>query len=260
MGFAGILGAIAVPCGLALVLAGRGRRLMVASAGVLVVLAALGPITSQSRSAIIATVTATLAFGLMVAASKRAKQLLIGALVLAVLGYAAISIVSSNSGSDPFYRYRSITPTKLVGTTVDSRSGTFSVFQDYLKDYPVGAGIGTTGPATGFLGGTGRTLNGESQFNFLVVELGIPGLLVFLVFQAHLMTASIRRLRRVHDIDAQLLLAGLIAPLFAFAVNWVVGINTTSTPNAPYLWLATGILATWLLTGPRPRADSMPAR
>jgi len=41
-------------------------------------------------------------------------------------------------------------------------------------------------------------------------------------------------------------MAGLAAPLFGFAVNWFVGVNTTSSPNAPYLWLAAGVIAWWL--------------
>jgi hypothetical protein len=36
-------------------------------------------------------------------------------------------------------------------------------------------------------------------------------------------------------------------------VNWFVGVNTTSIPNAPYLWLASGVLAWWLVDRKAPR-------
>jgi len=31
-------------------------------------------------------------------------------------------------------------------------------------------------------------------------------------------------------------------------VNWLVGINTTSTPNSAYLWLGAGVVSYWLLS------------
>ena len=51
-------------------------------------------------------------------------------------------------------------------------------------------------------------------------------------------------------------MAALAAPLFGFAVNWFVGVNTTSIPNAPYLWLAAGVFAWWLVDRKLAAADS----
>lgn len=256
MGFAGILGAIALPGGLALLIASRRSGAFKLTIGGLMVLAALGPIASQSRSAVIVTVVALLVFSALVGASKRGKQVLAGLLLMGVLGGVAVTLVSSSSSSDPFYRYRSIAPSNVVGTTVESRSGTFADFGAYLGAYPFGAGIGSSGPATGFFGSSKHVVNGESQFTFLVAEVGIPGLLVFLAFQAHLIVGAIRRLRRLVDAETQILLAALVAPLCAFVVNWVVGINTTSTPNAPFLWLAAGVLSSWLFSRSVPSRSS----
>jgi hypothetical protein len=42
------------------------------------------------------------------------------------------------------------------------------------------------------------------------------------------------------------MLAAIAAPLFMFFSNWVIGVNTTSTPNSAYLWFAAGVLVYWL--------------
>jgi hypothetical protein len=247
MGFAGILGAIAIPGGLALLLsAPRGWRYK-AMLAVLLVFAGLGPITSQSRSAVLTTITAVLAFMVMMGFSKQAKRALAGLAVISVFVIVAVLIVNGSGNTDAFYRYQSIAPTKVVGTTVDSRSGNFSLIPEYISQYPLGAGIGSTGPAYGQFGAPKHRVSGESQFTFLIVEVGVPGLALFLAFQASLLFTAVRGLRRLEDPEAQMLLAGVVAPLFGFVVNWIVGINTTSVPNAPYMWFATGIISVWLV-------------
>jgi hypothetical protein len=263
MGFAGVLGATALPGGLALLIAGRRRRgsqLFIAS---LVVFAALGPMASQSRGAVLETIFTLAAFAGLVAASKRAKQLIVGLLIVGVLVTAAVGVVSKSAGtSSTFYRYRSITPDKVVGTTVDSRSGTLGLLVPYAKQYPFGAGLGSTGPATSLFGGPRHELSGESQFTFLVVELGIPGLLLFLGMQGRVLILCAQRIRRYADQEAQILLAGLLAPLIGYIPVWIVGITTTSTPNAPFMWLTMGIFATWLFgrRGEHAGESSVPAR
>jgi O-antigen ligase len=122
-----------------------------------------------------------------------------------------------------------------------------------MRQIPFGAGLGSVGPAASKAGGTVTKYDAESQFSFLIVELGIPGLIVFFAFQVALCTAVVRGLRRERDRQTVVLMAALAAPLFGFAVNWFVGVNTTSIPNAPYLWLAAGVLAWWLVDRKVPR-------
>jgi hypothetical protein len=247
MGFAGVLGAIAIPGGLSLLLAAprpARYKLMLATS---IILAGLGPITSQSRSAMLTTIASLLAFVALVGFSRQFKRVLAGLAVISVFVVAAVLIVNGSGNSDAFYRYQSIAPSKVVGTTVDSRSGNFALIPEYIRSYPLGAGIGSAGPAFGQFGKPKHSVSGESQFTFLIVEVGVPGLLLFLLFQACLLVTAVRGLRRMDEPEAQMLLAGVVAPLFGFVVNWVVGINTTSTPNAPYLWFATGIISFWLV-------------
>jgi O-antigen ligase len=256
MGFAGILGATALPGGIALLLAFRRRP--VARAWILVGLAGavLGVVTSQSRSAVITAIIAVLAMLALMAVGRQARRSMIAlALLVAVAGGAVMAVDSYDSGT--FYRYRTITPNRASSTLVESRSGTWASIPTYMHDMPFGAGIGTVGPAAGIWDDRHEELNAESQFTFLVVEAGVPGLVLFLAFQAALCAAIVSGLRRERDPRVVVLLAGIAAPLFGYAVNWLVGVNTVSTPNAPYLWLAAGIVSFWLVA--RQRAARSPA-
>lgn len=249
MGFAGILGAIAVPGGLALLLS---RRRGFAASWIyvpLLLLAAVGVITSQSRSSLITGVLALVAFVGLVVVSRQASRVLLSLVVAAALVFAAVNVVTGHDG-DALYRYNSIAPGLVVQTTIEARSGTLALIPEYLRRFPVGAGIGSVGPAAGTIGGsTVNSPNAESQFTYLIAEVGIPGLLLFVAFYAHLLMLVIRRLRGLREREHQLLLAGLAAPLFALVANWIVGANTVATPTAPYLWLAAGVLSLWLLAG-----------
>ena len=84
-----------------------------------------------------------------------------------------------------------------------------------ISQYPLGAGLGTAGPAaaTG-LGGSAltNTLNAESEFSFLVIEVGVPGMIVLVGFAVSLLGMGIVRCRREPDPQARLLLAALISP------------------------------------------------
>ena len=213
MGFAGILGATALPGGIALLLTLRRRPWVTA----LVVLGLVGAIaavlTSQSRSAVVTAVVMVLAmFGLM-AIGRQAKQTIIAVLfAAAVCCIAAIAIDSYDS--DTFFRYQSITPTEAIPTLQESRSGTWAAIPQYMGEIPLGAGIGSGGPAAGIWDTRPIEWNAESQFTFLIVEAGIPGLVVFLAFQAALFAAILAGLRRERDPRTAVLLAGVAAPLF----------------------------------------------
>jgi O-Antigen ligase len=263
MGFAGILGATALPGGIALLLTLRRRPLVSALVMLGLAGAIVGVLTSQSRSAVVTAVVMVLAmFGLM-AIGRQAKQTIIGVFAAAaVCGVALLAIDSYDS--DPFFRYQSITPAGAIPTLQEERSGTWAAAPQYMREIPLGAGIGSVGPAAGIsdtrpIESRQRQAcqwswsptcgwSAESQFNFLVVEAGIPGLVVFLAFQAALFAAILAGLRRESDPRTAVLLAGMAAPLFGYAVNWLVGINTTSTPNSAYLWLAAGVVSYWLLS------------
>jgi O-Antigen ligase len=258
MGFAGILGATAIPGGIALLLTYRRRRWPLALVAIGLIGALVGVLTSQSRSAVITAVVAVLAMLGLMAVGRQAKRSLVGFGVAAALACLTVMVISSHD-EHAFHRYKSITPARAASTTFESRAGTWEEIPAYITTIPFGAGIGSAGPATGLWDDRELDWNAESQFNFLLVEAGIPGLVTFLAFQAALFWAIVSGLRRVRDPRTIVLLAGVAAPLFGYAVNWLVGINTTSTPNSAYLWLAAGVIAYWLVARPRRSAGAAQA-
>lgn len=247
MGFAGALGMIALPGGIGLLLTTRRRRQQLLLLG-LIGLTTMGVITALSRANLISTVVGLLAFAAMLAASREGRRVLLGLLVFAAVAAVAVSSSSGNS----LQRYSTISPTNIGSTVTSSRAGTTALIPKYLTTYPFGAGIGASGPAWGQYGSAQNTVNGESQITFLIGEVGIPGLIVFIAFQIKTLGGAVRRIRRIDDSEMRILLAAVIAPLFAFVANWYVGINTTSPPNAPFLWGAIGIIAFWLFSGRAP--------
>jgi hypothetical protein len=246
-GYGGIVGMIAAPALLALLVLARRRwlRLLAVALAAGVVIAV---VTSQARTAILGTVMALVAFALVAAASRGGGRALAGLAVAGLVGYFAVTAFADSTSTSAFDRYRSIAPGKAATTAYDYRKNTLGEVPRYMVDIPLGAGIGSKGPAGKAVGtrGAGAAFNGESEPTFLLIEAGIPGLVVMLGFMLRLMGLSLSRIRRLGDQELRLLLAGVAAPLFAIAATGFVGINTATTPTAPYLWFAAGILAFWL--------------
>jgi hypothetical protein len=255
MGFGGVIAVLAIPALLTLLgAAPRPRTLLVC--GPLATGIILGVVTSQSRSVVIAAAVSLLAFFGLAAMAQRQAIALLGPIAAVALTVGVISILASNA-NDPEFRYDTIIPSKLLDTTLDARSGTFAAIPEYATSFPLGKGLGLVGPAAGFAGDVNKAtaLNGESQFTFFLVELGVAGLVIFGALQIKLLALA-TRLRRIDDSELRLLLAGCIAPLFAVAALWVTGPISATSPTAPYFWFTAGILAFWLIERERSRATS----
>jgi hypothetical protein len=254
-GFSGILGACALPGGIALLMTYRRRRWLSAVIVLGIICTAIGVLVSVSRSSLITALVALIAMlGLMAVGGQAKRALLTLCLVVTLAAAAVVAIGDYNSGA--FYRYASIAPGQAASTIYTSRSATWSKTFQYMGQIPFGAGLGSVGPAATKAGGVATSYDAESQFTFLLVELGIPGLLLFLAFQGALCATIVSGLRREPERHTVVLMAALAAPLFGFAVNWFVGVNTTSTPNATYLWFASGVLAWWLADRPVESRDT----
>jgi hypothetical protein len=149
------------------------------------------------------------------------------------------------AGNHLFDRYSSIAPGQVI-TTTTTRVSVVKDLPDYLSRFPLGAGLGSAGPAKWYGGGPRNLgLSGESEFTFLAIEVGAIGLLTMLLFQVRVLalTLGVRRFRRE---STRLLLAGLAAPLFAVATGWMVGAVSVSSPSAPYTYFLAGLLAWWV--------------
>jgi hypothetical protein len=240
-GFGGLVGLVALP-GL-IVLFGSFRR--VVTMGWLLIPATvaimLGIITSQTRLDVVGSVVAVVAFLMLTVTSRRGLRALFLSLAFMFLGYTLISTFAAGSAN----RYSSIAPSKIFGTAFSARQGTMALVPTYITSFPLGAGIGSTGPGAGSsFGGSAasRGLNGESEFTFLLVETGLPGLLVILAFTVAVIRAGVL-LRRCAVPRLQKPLMALTAVLIALTTTWFFGPDTATSPGAPFFWLTAGCLS-----------------
>jgi hypothetical protein len=250
IGFGGAVGFLAVPAALALLGLARTplSRFGFALLSVGVVLAVL---TSAGRIYIVGAVVAILAFAALTVTSRGGMRIVLGTAVGLALAYFAIGTLMSDSESGSYDRFQSIdSPGKALSTAYDYRKATLAQIPNYVTEIPFGAGIGSKGPAGSFGGGGGTggsRLNGESEPTYLLIELGVAGLVVMLGFNLRLLFLSATRIRRLADRETRALLTAMAAPLFALLVTWLGGVATATTPGAPYLWFAGGVLSYWLL-------------
>jgi hypothetical protein len=247
MGFGGSIGTLALPAALVLLVLARRRALRVLALA-LSLGAILAVATSQARVAVLGSVCALVAFMLLAIVSRNVTRAVVAVAVGAALSFAVIATLASSAPSGSFDRYASIAPDRAVNTAYEYRKDTIARVPQYALEIPLGAGLGSAGPGATAPGGTaaGASLDAESEPTYLVIETGVPGLLVMLGLMLRLMALAVRGIMRLPDGELRLLLAGVAAPLFAIFAAGVTGITTAATPVSPYVWFTAGILAWWL--------------
>jgi hypothetical protein len=249
-GLGGAWGMLAVGGALALASLGIRRRL-----GRISLLLCVGPplaiISGEGRSILIGSVVAVLAYvGFATTARRLVPTMTAVLLGLAVL-VGVVVYVGSVSGSGVFARYKTISPSNLASTTSTDRGSSLKYIPTLIADHPLGNGLGKVGPAAGFAGGASNSgSNGETEPDFLVSELGVPGLIVVLGFNINLLFLAFRRIRQLEP-ETRSLVAALLAGIVAMLVVGVASATTANAPDAPYLWFAGGALSYWLGAGAR---------
>jgi hypothetical protein len=246
IGAGALIGALALPALLALIMVSHGAsRLAMIALGVGIALSAA---TSGTRAALIVFVVCAVTFTLLTATTKVAGRLLAGLLAGILMLYATFAVLGPQNSTTQ--RAQSITPGKVVSTFSEERGASVVLIGEYAIKFPLGLGVGSVGPAAvRFSGLTAATavLNGETQWNYLILETGLAGLTIFLWLNVRLMSAAMRRIRRIGDTEVRLQLAALAAPLFGLIVAGFAAPTTATVPQAPYFWLVAGILSYWLI-------------
>lgn len=254
LGFGGFVGVLALPGLLALLGARRlrGRWLTV----ILCLGALLAVATSLQRLAVLGAVVAAVALAaLSASAGRRAANVLVGLLVITALTVVLAAALAPAAGKGVFSRYSDITPDKAAGTSVSYRQGTLSEIPPVIEKYPFGAGLAIAGAGRNFGGFSPATIDGhtasaESQYNYVTLELGLPGLVLWVSLSVTVIALAIRGLRRIGDVELRLYLAGVFATVIAFTIMGFVGPTMSSLPFGPYFWFALGIAAYWFKTYP----------
>ncbi|MGA2321437.1 MAG: hypothetical protein ABSG95_11955 [Solirubrobacteraceae bacterium] len=189
---------------------------------------------------------------LSLSAGRRMTRPLLALLVVLAVALPVGVVFISAVGEGVFSRYASISPSSAATTATTYKQGEIlSIPHDLVHD-PFGFGLGTAGAAGSFGGKVteeleGHNVNSETQYNFLVDELGLPGLIVWSAFVIRLGILAVRRLRDFADLELQIYLAAVFAPLIAQFFMGFDGPVSASSSIAPYLWFAAGIGAYWLV-------------
>jgi hypothetical protein len=248
-GFGGGVGVAALPATLALLALWRVRRRWLPV--VLVFGAILAVATCLGRVQVVGAALGVMSFAALSASLGRrmtrpvATLLGIGALALPL---GAVFVAYEGSGT--FKRYESIAPEKAVSTSSGNKSGALSLLPHEISVAPFGVGLGSVGAAGGFGGKStdlleGHGVSAETQFNFIVDELGVPGLVLWVLFTLNVIGIAVLRLRRIEDLELRLCLAAITAPLISYFFMGFSGPTTVGSAGGPFIFFASGVVAYW---------------
>jgi hypothetical protein len=255
-GFGGAVAVLAAPAALMLLSQTRSRVSQLAAVtmagGVLLAL-----VTSETRIAVVGAAVAVVAVLLLTATSRGAGVVTVAAIVLGLVGWVVVGSVGRNADDQVFSRYASISGGQVASTSLAYKAGTLGLIPGYVSKFPLGDGLGAVGPASSRAGAPvdSARLSAESEFNFLLVEVGVPGTVLLLAFWSYLVGGSAVRVRRIRDDDLRRLLAAVIAADAALLFIWLGGPVTAAPPASPFFWFSAGILAYWCYD-----VDAAPAR
>ena len=257
-GGGGLMALLTLPAALALLGLARTRGIALLALPLLAGIS-LAVFTSQGRAVFIGAVVALIAYVSLTVLSRRLVPTIAAVLAVALIAGVTTSALTSGSKNDgAFSRIQTVAPETLLETTSLERGTSLSLIGDYIAKYPLGTGLGTVGPAATYAnrGNVPANFNGETQFNFLLLELGVAGALIFLAFVLRLIAFALVRIRRLDDPELRVMMAALAAPLCAMAIVFTSGAPTTGSPGGAYLWGVGGVLVYWLGAARQPRRAS----
>jgi hypothetical protein len=260
-GFSGGVGLIALPCLLALLAAGGRRRRWITM--LLCLGALLGVVTGLGRLQVVGAVFAVLAFTLLSAsAGRRATRPLLALLGVIGLAIPLGAVLVSVEAPGTFSRYAEIAPENATSAK-DTKTTELSKLPHQLLVAPLGVGLATAGAASGFGGKVteeleGHRVGGETQYNFIGDELGVPGLILWVGLLINMILLAVRRLRYIADVELRIYLAGVFAVLVAYLLMGASGPVSGSSAAGPYFWFAAGLAGYWFLGPGRRVAATLP--
>lgn len=253
-GAGGVAGLIAAPALIALILKPQATawgsasliRGLAISAAPFVLLAV---VLSLTRALVLATIVALVAQALLSARRQLIPLILVGAAAFLLGGTIIQQATGGTSGGNGLARYTTITPDSLLGTARESRGSAFTIFPQYVVKFPFGAGLGGVGPSTGFRGlvRPEESLNGETQFNVTLLDMGVPGLLLLFVVVGSALV-RIRAVQAERDLTVRSHMAALAGPFVGNLFLFFTASPLSGGILAAYFWGVAGVLAYWMGT------------
>lgn len=255
-GASGTLGSVALPMCLALVAISRGRKKWIA------ILLALGSLVAVAvglgRLELIAAMLGVLVFvGLALLSGRQFARALATIVAVLVLAIPTGALLVSALRSGTFKRYENI---GLTSETTLHKENAWSKIPKYVAASPLGFGLGNSGSISHFGGNAntnlieGHGLTSETQYNVLVKELGLPGLILWPLLAIYVSVLFVRRIRRIRDPELAICLIGALAAFVPLPINGSSGF-VTGGPVGAYFWFAIGVAAYWLAGSRRTAAE-----
>lgn len=264
-GFGGGIGALTLPCLLALLAASPLRRrwpILILCIGAVLAIA-----TAASRTSVVVGVVGVAAFAaLSLTSGLKLSRPLIGLMATGAVVFGVGSALIAAEGNGIFHRQETLTSVQRASETGgNSKTQTLSEIPNDLIHGPFGYGLGIAGSVSGFGGRQhpefeGQRITGGSAFSLLMKELGFPGLLIWVGLTINTILLGVTQLRRVRDPELRTYLVGLLAAFIALTVDGLSGPTLAVTIGA-FLWFVPGVIAYWLgsperLTAPAGGAES----
>ncbi len=259
-GFGGGAGVLALPGLLALLAAGRLRRrwpVVLCCLGAL-----LGIASSASRQSTVILVLSVLTFALLwVIAGLGARRALAGVATAVIFTIGVVLVLVAVNGSAVIARQEALVNQRAKPSTgleaeeaeysTDGKLKGLSKIPGTLAHAPFGLGLGIGASASGFGGKEKATIEEQkvptaSTYNLLAVEVGLPGILLWIGFTLSVIALGVTRLRRVADPELRIYLVAVLTTFIAFTIQGFSGTTVAVTPAGAYLWFAPGVLAYWL--------------
>ncbi len=244
-GFSGVIGEIALPGCLALLVVWRRRKWV---AALLAIGAMVAVIVSLGRLELIGAALGVLAFaGLAALGGRRVGRTVGTLLAIAALAIPAGVLVVSSLRSGTFKRYEKI---GTGSSTTLQREAAWSKIPKYVAAEPFGFGLGNSGPVGGFGGKNmnlleGHNLTSETEFNVLVKELGAPGLVLWPLLAFYVIFLTVTGIRHVRDGDLVVCLAGALATFLVLPIEATTAFLSSGIAGGAYFWFAVGVAAYW---------------
>jgi hypothetical protein len=250
-GGGGGLGVLALPGLLALLSVGGLRRKWVVP--LCVTGAMLGIASAGSRSSVVIAAVALLSYVVLSFVSRlRISRLLAALLVGAVLTVGAGEYLLAESGPNVFKRQESLTSVSSAESTGGSaKVHHLEALPRIVGGAPLGSGLGTTAAAGAFGGKQkvtieGRGVGSDANLNLLGIELGAPGLFLWIGLTLNVIWLAFTRIRNIADLELRTYLVAVFASYFAHIASGFGG-PTLASVGGVFLWLAPGLAAYWLV-------------
>jgi hypothetical protein len=241
-GFGGILGVLALPCGIALALVERRGRRALAIATLPFLITAV--VSSQTRAGVVAAVVSTVAFFLVLSLRKGGIRVIATVGLVGLLGvYAGNELITGRVTTD---RYSTIAPSKLVNTYSEDRGGSLALIGIDMVKYPLGAGLGTGGPGSisGASANAGK-ISTENEITYVIAEAGVFGLMVMLLLLISTIRRTFKLARRPRDPSMVPIFCAVFGGLIGMVVLWFAGPVTAGPPVSSMFWIYAGLAGVW---------------